>query len=301
MVIPLRVPVRPQPPTGPPMGLLDAAIDPDPLDLDGKPIDNRWEAGFAWTTRQAATISGRNDCGTVATSVYRTGLSLTARKRTHQPVIIDVANDDTTTFGTDFDYQRQTAIEALIAAEPVAAEQELWEGTLARAAIAAGDDAYSGNLWLTKHGVATDLTGGTPVTPARAVGILEDFLGSMGFGSAGMIHMQPQLVTPLEPGLTKVQRKLYTAQGTLIVSGSGYTGTGPAGTDNVPATPTAGTVWAYCTGLVTYRHGEIVVTPDTDSQAVMRAANRRDITAQRSTAGTWDSPAVGAALVTLPS
>lgn len=300
MATPIRVPVVPQPPTGPSLSLLDMALDPPPVNLDEKTIGDRWEQGFAWTTRQGSTITGRNDCGPLTVATYRTA---TAVKRTHQPVIIAAVNDATTTIGTPFEYQRATAEAALVAGEPMAAELELWEGTLARAAFAAGDDAFSGNLWLTKFGVSTDQTPtpGTGVTPARGVGVLEGFLAGIGYGSAGMIHLPAALITHLEPGLTRVGAKLYSARGTLIVPGVGYTGTGPAsGAGGAATAPATGNVYAYATGLVTYRHGDIQVTTDSDGQAVMPAVNQRVISAQRSTAGTWDT-SVGHVLIAFPS
>lgn len=296
----LRIPVVPQPPAGPPMSLLDAAITfPNgEVGYDGQPIGDRWEGGFTWQPRQCGTISGRNDCNPSAEADYRTGSN---DRRNHQPVILS-SKFECSTMGGDWDFYRQSALDQLIAGEPAAAEQELWEGTLAAAAIDAGDDAYDDNLWLTKHGIAVDLTGGDGVTPARAVGLLEQFLADTGFGGAGMIHLQPQLLAHLYADVHVVGRRIYTARNTLIVAGSGYTGTGPAASDGgAPSAPPDGTVWAYATGLVTYRNGPIQVIPDDESEAVMRAANDVTVYAQRSTAGTWDSCAVGAALVTLPA
>lgn len=299
MATPLRTPVVPQPPAGPPMSLLDAAITPDSeVGYDGQPIGDRWEGGFTWQPRQCGIISGRNDCNPSADVDYRTG---TNDRRSHQPVIIS-SKFECSTMGADWEFYRRSATDQLIAAEPVAAEQELWEGTLAAAAVDAGDDAYSDNLWLAKHGVATDLTGGTGVTPARAVGLLEQFLADTGFGSAGMIHLQPQLLAHLYADITVIGQRIYTARRQLIVAGSGYTGTGPEESAGAgPSAPPDGTVWAYATGLVTYRNGPIQVIPDNESEAVMRAYNDVTVYAQRSSAGTWDSCAVGAVLVTLPA
>lgn len=378
-----RVPIVPQTPAGPAMSLLDAAIlpGPDETDLDGRPMripgangqpdGYRWEAGFTWKPRQCPPINGRNECAPNATAVYRADDESGIRE--HQPVILEAQNPCMSALVNDWDFERQSTIDSLVAGEPAAAEQELWDGTLAAAAIRAGDSAYAQNLWLTKYGVATDLTGGTPASPQRALGILEQFLAGTGLGGWGTIHCQPQILAHFNYDLRPVGRQIFSARNTLIVPGSGYTGNGPATaatatrtvTDGVTATntslvsataaftsadagtfvtgtgipagtkiltvtnattvvltaattatatgvhvtitggaptvPAAGTTWMYATGRITYRNGDIQVFPDVEGQALTRTTNTVVITAQRSSAATWDLCAVGAALVALPA
>jgi hypothetical protein len=275
----------------------------------------------------------------------------------------------------DWAFERQSTIDTLIAGEPAAAERELWEGTLASAAIDAGDTAYANNLWLTKHGVATDVTPtpGTGVSPQRGLGLLEQFLSDTGVGGWGTIHCQPIVLAHFNYDLRPSGRQLFSARNTFIVPGVGYTGRGPSATPTgsrtvtdgvtnstttvtsataafgssdvgaaitgagIPAgttiasvtnattavmsasatatasavhisitggaasVPAAGSTWMYATGRITYRQGEIQVFPDVESQALTRTTNTVVITAQRSSAATWDLCAVGAVLVALPA
>lgn len=395
----LRVPIVPQTPAGPPMSLLDAAILPGPGEVDlngnsmaitkklvdgnGQPILDeegnqaqqitgyRWEAGFQWKPRQCAQIGSRNECPPATSVSYRVNDESAIRE--HQPVILTASNPCDSALPNDWAFQRQSARNQLIAAEPAAAEQELWDGTLAAAAIDAGDTAYAENLWLTKQGVATDLTGGTGVSPQRALGICEQFLADTGIGGWGTIHCRPEILAHFNYDLHPSGRQLFSARNTLIVPGVGYTGNGPATTatgartvtDGVtntdtslvsatavfvaadvgkvvsgagipvgttilsrtngttvvlsqattatatavhvtitggqPLTPADGTTWMYATGRITYRQGEIDVVPDLEAQALLRTTNTVVITAQRSSAATWDLCAVGAVLVALPA
>lgn len=314
----IPVNVIPAPPVPPPMTLYDACIHPpaDETTLDGRPMADtatladgttavrgyRWEGGFTWLPRRCPAISGRNECAPLASATYRS--SDDSDKRYHMPVILVADNPCKSMMANDYDFERQATIDALIAGEPVAAEQELWDGTLARAAHAAGDTVYDHNLWLTKHGVATDLTPtpGTGVSPQRALQILEDFLSQTGTGGRGMIHVTSGIPAFFNYDLHASGQQLFSPRNTLIVPGAGYTGNGPATTDNgAPVEPDAGTVWAYATDQVTYRQGEVQVFPDNVGQALDRSTNDLTITAQRSVAATWDLCAVGAVLIALPA
>lgn len=294
-----RQPLMSAPPAPPAQSLLTSALRPNDVDPDGNPFGRRWEEGFRWLPRACPHIKGGNECGADATVTYRTAGGSTVRE--HQPVWLTTANQCKSAMMNDFAFQKQVAIDALIASEPNAAEQELWEGTLARAAHTAGDLSYDNNLWLTKYQVATDLTGGTAVSVSRGIALLEAFLAATGTGGPGMLHVPVQAV-PGTPTLRNEGPRLMTVRNTVVVPGVGYTGKGPATAANgAPTTPAAGTTWIYCTGMVTYRQGDIMVTPDEVGQALNRATNTIDIVAQRPSAATWDLCAVGAVLVTLPA
>lgn len=308
------------PPSPPPMSLLDMSIRPGPAetDLDGKPMavrraalvgetdgeltGYRWEAGFSWLPRQCPQLAGRNDCAPAADVTYR---DAAPGRRAHMPVVLQAVNECESMLANDWPFERQTAAEALVAGEAAAAEQELWEGTLARAALAAGDTAYTDNLWLAKFGVADVLNGGTAVSPQRGLGLCEDFLAATGTGGDGAIYCTPSILAHLNYDLRPAGRQLWSARNTWIVPGVGFAGKGPAtsasGGGSAPQTPTAGTVWMYAAGKVTYRNSPIRITPDNPAQALDRSTNTLRVVAERSSAGTWDLCAVGAVLVALPA
>lgn len=294
-----RHPVVALPPTPQQFSLLSSSIRPDANEVgaDGLPVGARWEEGFTWLPRQCPGLSGRNECAANADVSYRDKGA--AGRRSHQPVILSAVNECPTTFGLDWPYEQRTAFESLVAGESAAAEAELADGVLARAAIAAGDTAYDDNLWLSKFGVA-EVLNGTGVTPLSAISICEAFLGATGTGAPGMIHLSPRFVPHV--GVRQEGGRLLTLQNNILVPGGGYTGNGPAASDGgAPVAAGAGTAWVYCTGLVRYRNGPIVVTPTDPPQGIDRHTNTVAITAQRSSAATWDLCAVGAVLVNLPA
>lgn len=308
-------PLAPQPPL---LSLLTASTIPDvERDLDGRPLGERWGAGFTWTPPNCGTVRGYNDCGTQHIVTYRN--SGAAGQRYHQPVMLD-AEYQCSTLGMDWDYYSAQAVDLLIACEPAAAETELWEGTLARAATGVGGfinqagqtrGGYDANLWLTKFQVATDVTtvAGTPVSVRKGLELLEQFLAGSGCGNAGVIHLMPEHVPQvgLYGATLTGTGQLRSGRGTTINPGVGYTGNGPAtAAGGPPVAPPAGSAWAFATGRTTYRHGPIVLFPGTDvspaeavAQATNRSTNTVTVRAQRASAGTWDSCYVGACLIAL--
>lgn len=289
------------PPEPPQLSLLTMARRPqNELDTAGQPVGDRWTGGFSWLPEACGTIRGYNDCGVLHTVTYRDDAADPAdARRYHQPVVLQ-AEFESSTFGFDIDYFRQRAVNAMLAAEPLAAEMELWDGPLARAAtgIDTGVGGFDNNLWLTKHGVATDVTPtpGTPVKPRLGLALLEGFLADHGFGGRGMIHIPRELTPHL--GVRVDGSSLLSNLNTLVVPGTGYSGRGPATSDGgASVAPDPGTAWAYVTDRVTYRNADIQVVPDTVAQAVDRSSNTARFTAERYSAATWDLCAVGAVLI----
>lgn len=291
MVLATVAAANPEPPQ---LSLLDMALRPQSeVDTAGNPVGDRWTAGFRWAPQACGRVAGVNDCGTLHRFDYRTAGN--PGIRTHQPIILE-AEYQCTTLGWDWDYYSKQATANLLAGEAAGAEEELWDGNLARAATGLGQ--FDSNLWLTKHGVATDITptAGSPVKPKFGLALLEDFLGQTGFGSRGMVHI-PRKLTP-HLGVRVDGSNLLTNLNNLVVPGVGYSGNGPAASDGAAgATPAANTAWAYATGRVTYRSSEIVLNPDTPAQAVDRALNNVRIVASRYSAATWDLCATAAVLI----
>lgn len=228
----IRVNIVPAPPAPPQVTLYDSAIRPEAeVGLDGVAVGDRWEGGFKWVPRQCPALTARNECAPLGTATYREGAD--SGQRTHLPTILVAENPCESALANGYAFERQSAIDALIAGEAAGAEAELWDGPLARAALNApdgGNSGYGENLWLTKHGVAEDLTPtpGTGVTPIRALSILEDFLASSGHGGRGMIHFTRGIPSFLNYDLRPAGAQLLSAVNTLIVPGVGYTGNGPA-------------------------------------------------------------------------
>lgn len=137
-------------------------------------------------------------------------------------------------------------------ATPKAVEAEFWNGAYALA------NSHP-NLWLTKAGLATDLTPASVPSRDRGFEILEQGLADSGFGGRGFIHCRPSEM----PNLFRVRREgnlLLTERDTIVVPGSGYPNLGPLGVTG--ATPAAGQAWMFATGMVEYREGPMNFYPN---------------------------------------
>ncbi len=130
----------------------------------------------------------------------------------------------------------ELALAHLLSREEQAVEYALWTGNL-------------GNIPNLRE--AGPVMGGAPQSVGDGLAYLE-YVIATGYGSVGVIHMTRgmALLALGEDLLETVGGRLQTRLGTPVVAGSGYDGTGPAGT---PAL-TAGQSWAYATpALFGYR------------------------------------------------
>jgi len=150
-------------------------------------------------------------------------------------------------------------------------ENELWTG-----AIRKGES--HANLALSDAS-ATVLNGGTALSAARALALLEHRIGlDSPCGERGVIHMTRDTAAILSANYMlfhKEDGRIETVSGTPIIIGSGYTGQGPAGDAN--ETPTATNKWIYGTGTVKIYLGDIDVVNDNLSQAYNVSGNQNDM------------------------
>lgn len=135
------------------------------------------------------------------------------------------------------------------------------------------------------------LNGGTAVSPLEGLALLEDAIGITGRG--GVIHATPSTVTLWNSG-----NRLYidgagnlrtSANGTLVVVGTGYIGAHPAG-----AGPTATEAWAFATFMPRYVAGpdiniSPIVIPGEYRQALDTSTNVVTFRAERDYVITFDS------------
>jgi hypothetical protein len=131
------------------------------------------------------------------------------------------------------------------------------------------------------------LNGGAATGPIPALCLLEQAIGKTGRG--GTIHADPGTVTAWESTgftLDKVGGKLVTrACGTPIAVGTGYIGTKP----DAGAAPTAEQGWAFATGPVTVRRGDVEVVPGTIKEALNRTTNEITYRVERDYLVDWDT------------
>jgi len=127
---------------------------------------------------------------------------------------------------------------------------------------------------------------GAATSPLEAFALLGQALSNCSAGGRGTIHAPTWVVDLwyhenllIEQGTRLVSR----VRGDTVVAGVGYPGTGP---DNADVDP--GQSWAFATGPVTYRLGDIIVLPDTVAQAVNIRNNDAEYRAERFAAVNFD-------------
>jgi len=150
-----------------------------------------------------------------------------------------------------------------------AVERELWEGV---ATLGASPASAAGFLRrATASGGATVLTSGG-ATPERALALIEQSISNSPTGGRGVIHMTRDVASSLGSRLkwyekNEIDEKTYavTRLGTVVVIGSGYTGSGPIGATGTNATAT--NKWMFVTGGVSVELGVPTVQeyPDTST------------------------------------
>jgi hypothetical protein len=134
-----------------------------------------------------------------------------------------------------------------------------------------------------------DALGSGALDPNYALAYLEDAIG--GTGRQGMIHATPGIVSAWGFEKLKTNGELRTANGTLVVSGSGYRGAAPA-SEQAPA---AGEDWAFATGPV-----QVFIEDGpmpTISEFVDREDNTATYRAEKFVVAEWDTCLQAGALI----
>jgi len=173
----------------------------------------------------------------------------------------------------------------LLACQSKQIEKEFWTG-----AAMPGDPHLAATA-------STDF--GFAHTPLEALALIEKELGICGCGR-GMIHMSPKMATLLcgDGNIMRVGDHLETCLGSIVVAGTGYPGTNPAGT------LASGSEYMYGTGMVQVRLGKITVIPGNLGEALDRATNSVNFYAERPAMVLFDQPcchlAVGGTLQDTP-
>lgn len=163
----------------------------------------------------------------------------------------------------------------LLACESAQIEAELWNGTIA-------DDEDLPNRALASE--ASDVLTSGPTGFTDALACLEQGLAECNCGQRGMIHAPRQLVTHWV-ALNLIRREgnfLLTALDTIVVPGAGYDGSGPY------AAASEGSIWAYGTGIVDVRLGEIQIYGGPNREGLDRTTNDIEIRAERKALASWD-------------
>lgn len=156
-------------------------------------------------------------------------------------------------------------------------EREFWTGETVQ-----GMDPAPPFRWLADPDHVDVLSPGDSSSPLRyALAALQEALGGCRPAGRGMIHATITTVSlwQAEGLLHREGGLLLDTFGNVVIPGVGYDGSGPDGLVDESGT----TAWAYATGIVDTRLGEIVVQETFDSRV-----NARLWEASRMAAAYWD-------------
>lgn len=200
--------------------------------------------------------------------------------RAFDPYIIDTPTKRST-LDRGFDLEGQ-ARRLLARCQHGAVGGEFWSGDYAAA------HGYDDNGYLA-DGNAELVADGDSLAALDALAALEEGLAgtssdACGCGARGMIHASPTTVTiwGYQGVVTNVNGLLVTTLGTVVATGPGYTGTGPADSDG-PIVPDEGFAWAYATGMPAGRLGPVSIVDHID-----QTTNVRELQAERPGMVVWD-------------
>jgi hypothetical protein len=241
------------------------------VDVENSANEDHWIRGFSqeWETDLYA-LYNVDDTNGNETQIAGTG-SVNYYDEI-KPFFIEVQEDRSTLGFLGID--RIARIERqLEATTQRAIEEELWDGAIRKASSHA-------NRALTSNSV-TILNNGAAVSPKRALALLEHSIALASHaGEQGIIHATRDVIALLSSNSqmlfhNKERDHLQTMGGTPVVTGSGYTGTGPDGATG--ATATVDNKWIYATGTVRVYLGDVEVVNDNLAQAYDVSGNQNDM------------------------
>lgn len=260
-------------------GLLASAVDLTGLLPPEVAQDERWAGGFEFDPESCDTAE------LVAVHCAPPGDDKTAGDnpglRSYDPFVV-VGSDTCTTMNRGRDRVGR-ATRLLLATQSDQVEAEFWDGTLARA-------EGLPNGYLADPAAVTVLD--APDGAARALADLEQGLAECLHGQRGMIHATPTTVTIWAAlGLLRFEGPaILTALDTIVVAGSGYSGSGPvAGSAPAPPADLSVAAFAYGTGVVYTLLGAVVPADEGDVVSrVDRSVNDETVFVERPVAAFWD-------------
>lgn len=236
---------------------------------------NRWGAGY----RLAGIGCGAGYVTDVSCSDNGSSNRSSRRRWTQgpnqRPFTIG-AGIECSTFGQSLDLQRwnREATEELDRVRWSKIAHELWTGTISSAHQRLASPE------------ATVLSE-DPVSLVEAVAALEDAMSDCQTGQPDLIHV-PRKATAyasaagllLEP--TATSPRLFTYNGSMVIADRGYPGTGPQG-----QLPSDRIVWAYGTGIITARLGDVQVQARELNEAIDAETNDVEVRAEQTVAAGW--------------
>lgn len=282
--------------SAPPFSLLATA----PIVVNGSDLDatlsdtqepTRWVQGFAWDPEDCSGGSILDPCDDDTAPASAT----TPDDRTFQPYIVEASIE----CGTLGSAERRAELDArarrkLVAVRSAQIEAELWSGTQAQSHGWTANDYFL-------EATGAQILEAIPLGFQTALAELEQAIGDQSDWERGMIHAMPRTVAHWSAnGLVHAEGDvLFTLQGTRVVSGRGYPGTGPTALQPQQEGPfSADFAWAYASGIVEVRLGSLSTrTTDAPQAGIALATNDMKLTAAQFAAATWSGCVLAAAWV----
>lgn len=278
-----------------PCGLFSVARVVTP---SGSPNSEAWIRGFETLTNASPTVRILSNSNAPVTNGTLFNGSAVPTHYSTEPFYVEIEAKNTGQNLMNHNPFDGYVLEQLEAASQKAAEYELWMGQAAKALSPAGTG------YLTESGKATVVTsGGT--APDKALYLIEQGISNSPTGARGVLHMTRDVASTLGSKLlykadSQYDDKAYavTRLGTLVVIGSGYTGSGPTGTTGAAASAT--NKWMFATGGVGALLGEARIDNESLAQGFNPTTNDSIVKASRPVAVRFDPSIWLTAQVTLP-
>jgi hypothetical protein len=198
-----------------------------------------------------------------------------------------------TTRGFEIAEYARRALRSLENVTPKQVEHEFWTGAQMAEHPEANNQALVTEVTSRDQILNAGTIGAlTPVSPVQGFALLQQGLANCATGSRGMIHATPYTVEMFIANDLVYQdtrngnRLSSVARGTYVVSGAGYPGTGPT-IAGAQAAPTGTQVWAFATGMVNWRLGQVRLYPNEQEMASELAQAMRPKSS--GTAHGWDN------------
>lgn len=270
-----------------PYGLLDALAP-----YVRTPADLHWQGGVTYETLCAAGDTTYDECFAVTGVGSRETTppeppsksetaSITIRGATPFTVFAEV---DCSAPGF-WDRAEEFGADALAQSEQYQVERALWTGTAGSGTVVfphlAADTALVDAYGYTLQTAATQIIGGATLDVVEALGRLEGALADC-YNGVGVIHVPRELNATFQNAdlIIPDGTRYRTANGNIVVFGSGYTGSSPSGatTDSL--------AWIYATGALFIYRGPVTVMRTRES--FDRATNTVYAIAERTYLVGWD-------------
>jgi hypothetical protein len=197
--------------------------------------------------------------------------------------------DSSSQFGFKVAERQERATRKLLGIEAFLIEQQFFGNPLSL-----GDDVVA-----LASASATVVSGGSAISPIKALALAENTIGTETKGGhRGIIHARPSILTLwAENGAVRREGNIWlTATDNIVLPGRGYSGVGPTG-----QAVSASSEWIYLTTGIQIHRGPVVVSPDTEAEAMNRQTNTSTYYASRIVGIAWDPNTLHAAIQVNPS